>query len=312
MALVTSDRAGAIAAKPARLSDLGRHERRAAWLFLLPNLIGFVVFTSGPVLFSLFLGFMEWQILRPMRFAGLDNYYRLIFEDTLFHKVLWNTAVYTFTAVPLGILCSLGLALALNQGLRGQTVYRTMFFMPVVSSMVAVALLWRWLYNPEFGLINYLLTGIGVSNPPQWLSDEGWAMPSIIIMSVWKGMGYNMVIFLAGLQGIPQHLYEAAQVDGANRWTRFRHITIPMLSPTTFFVVVIALIHSFQVFEQALVMTEGGPADATHTLVLFIYRNAFQFFKMGYAAAAAWVLFLIVFLLTMIQVRFQKEWVHYE
>lgn len=290
-----------------RRSDVG-----VALLFLAPNLIGFLVFTARAVIEAFRLSFYRADLLTPEIWVGLDNYRRLLFTDDLFRKILFNTAYYTFGSVPLTIIAGLLLAVLVNAPLRGMTLFRTAFFMPVVSSVVAVSLLWQWLYNSDFGLINETLRWLGVRNPPIWLSDPRWAMPALIIMSVWRQAGYNMVIFLAGLQGIPQHLYEAAEIDGANRWQRFWAITLPLLSPTTFFVLVISIIGSFQVFDQALILTNGGPADATHTVVMYIYNQGFQFFKMGYAAAVAWVLFLIIFVLTILQWRYQRRWVHYE
>lgn len=301
---------GASRARGQRLT-LKSREAITGYLFLAPNLIGFLAFTAFPVAMSFALGFLEWDLLSPPRFVGLGNYARLFAEDRLFLKVMWNTVYYTLGSVPLGFMGSLGLALAMNQRLRGIVFFRTAFFVPVVSSGVAIAMLWIWLYHPYFGLVNGFLDVIGVRGPG-WLADPRWALPAIIFMSVWKSVGYNMVIFLAGLQGIPQHLYEAAEIDGAGRLARFRYVTIPMLTPTMFFVVVMSIIGSFQVFEASLIMTNGGPADATRTLVLYIYNNAFQYFKMGYGAAMAWVLFAILFLATTVQMRLQREWVQYE
>lgn len=292
--------------------QLRRSDAGVALLFLLPNLLGFLVFTARAVIEAFRLSFYRADLLTPEVWVGLSNYQRLLFNDELFRKVLVNTAYYTFGSVPLAIIVGLLLAVLVNTQLRGITVFRTAFFMPVVSSVVAVSLLWQWLYNSDFGLINEALRAIGLRNPPIWLSDPRWAMPALIIMSVWRQAGYNMVLFLAGLQGVPVHLYEAAEIDGANRWQRFWSITLPMLSPTTFFVLVISIIGSFQVFDQALILTNGGPADATHTVVMFIYNQGFQYFKMGYAAAVAWILFALIFLLTLFQWRYQRQWVHYE
>ena len=294
-----------------RRFSLRAREALTGYLFLAPNIIGFLAFTAFPVAMSFALGFLEWDLLSPPKFAGLDNYSRLFTQDKLFLKVLWNTVYYTLGSVPLGFICSLGLALAMNQKLRGIVFFRTAFFVPVVSSGVAIAMLWIWLYHPYFGLLNGFLSLLSIRGP-NWLTDPKWAMPAIIIMSVWKNVGYNMVIFLAGLQGIPQHLYEAAEIDGAGLGARFRYVTIPMLTLTMFFVIVMSVIGSFQVFEASLIMTNGGPADATRTLVLYIYNNAFQYFKMGYGAAMAWVMFAILFVATAVQMRLQREWVEYE
>jgi multiple sugar transport system permease protein len=287
-------------------------EAIAAYLFLLPNMLGFVIFTVLAVAASAVISLTNWDLLSPAKFVGLANYQRLLTNDPLFHKVLVNTFYFTFVSVPLAVILSLVLALALNQGLRGVTVFRTIYFLPVITSMVVVALIFRWFYNPDFGVLNYVLFKIGINNPPNWLANRQWAMPAIIIMAVWKQLGYNMVIFLAGLQAIPTNLYEAASIDGAGKWERFRHITIPMLTPTTFFIVVISIIHSLQVFDAVLVLTEGGPANATRTIVYHIWQQAFQFLQMGYAAAVAWVLFFMIFLVTMLQWKLQGRWVHYE
>jgi multiple sugar transport system permease protein len=226
-------------------------------------------------------------------------------------KVLWNTFYYTIVNVPLNMTIALGVAVLLNQKLRWVSIYRAAYFLPVVSSTVAASLIWTWLFSPNFGPINYFLEGIGIPGPA-WLGSTTWAMPAVIIMSVWKGFGINMLIFLAGLQGIPQELEEAAMIDGANRWQRFWRVTWPLLTPTTFFVLVVSCIASFQVFEQVFVMSDGGPAYTTTVLGLFIYLNAFRYNNMGYAAAAAYVLFTIIMLITLAQFRLQERWTSYE
>jgi multiple sugar transport system permease protein len=293
-----------------------RQEALAACLFLLPNIIGFVVFTAGPVLAALGISLVSWNLLNPPQWVGLGNYIALI-RDADFMASLRATLYYTLASVPLGIVLSLALAVALNQKIRGIGIYRTIYFIPVVSSLVAVSLMWRWMYNPTAGILNYgldrLFTFLHLHiTPPDWLQSTTWAMPAIVIMSVWKGLGYNMVIYLAGLQGVPTSLYEAAEIDGATGWSKFRYITLPLLTPTTFFVLIMSFISSFQVFEQAYIMTAGGPARATVTAVYYIYQNGFQWYKMGYASAVAWVLFAIIMVLTMIQWRYQSRWVFYE
>jgi multiple sugar transport system permease protein len=282
------------------------------YLFLAPDLAGTLVFAVGPVLAALGLGLFAWDILTPPRFVGLDNYRTLLIDDPVFRQVLLNTSAYVLGTVPLRTVLALLVAIALNQQLRALSLFRAAFFLPTITSAVAAATVWRWIYEPNFGLLNSLLYAIGVQHPPTWLSSPAWAMPALILLGIWQGLGFQMVIFLAGLQGIPAHLYEAASIDGAGWWARFRHITVPLISPTTFFVVIISVIGSYQVFDQAYVLTEGGPGYATTTLVYYIYTYAFQFFKMGYAAAIAWVLFAIVFLLTVIQFRLQARWVQYE
>jgi multiple sugar transport system permease protein len=296
--------------RPRRGHRLRRTEALWAFAFLAPDFVGFLTFTLVPVVASLALSFVSWNLIRSPRWVGFENY-ATAFGDPLFWKVTFNTVYYTVGSVPTGVALSLGLAVILNQKLRGVALLRTLYFLPVVSSTVAVALVWRWLYEPDFGVINYALSWFGVS-PIGWLTTTEWAMPAVILMSIWKGIGYNMVIFLAGLQGIPRHLYEAAAVDGATAWQRFWHITVPLLSPTTFFVTVIAVIGSFQVFSQVYIMTSGGPAESTSTIVYYIYQKGFQEFDMGYASALAWLLFAVIFVFTLVQFRLQREWVYYE
>lgn len=290
--------------------SLAAREALTAYLFVLPGLAGFLVFMVIPVVVSLGLSLFEWELLLPPRFAGLSNYQALL-KDKQFHQVLRNTVYYVAGVVPLNIVMSLGLALWLNQRLRMIGFYRSVFFLPVVTVTVAVSLIFKFMYEPQVGLINTALRALGLPGP-NWLGTTAWAMPALTLMSVWKGFGYNMVLFLAGLQGIPRTVYEAASIDGAGTWQRFRHITLPLLSPTTFFAVVMTIISSFQVFDQARVMTNGGPASATNTIVLYIFQNGFEYFKMGYASAVAWVLFAAIFLLTLLQMRLQRQWVHYD
>jgi multiple sugar transport system permease protein len=311
--MATTLKAGArpVTARSGGFSPLRRQETITGYLFLLPNILGFLIFSSVPVLVTLAISLLDWDLIRAPRFVGLDNYIKLLTDDALFRKVLFNTGYYVLGTVPAGVILSLLLALAMNANVKGIAFYRAIFFIPVISASVAVAMMWRWLYNTDFGLINVLLTSIGLKGIP-WLSSTAWAMPSVIIMAIWKSLGYNMLIFLAGLQGIPIHLHEAAAIDGANSFQRFRYITVPLLAPTTFFVLIISGINSFQVFDLAFVLTRGGPGDATNTMVMYIYNQAFQFFHMGYAASIAWVLFAIIFVVTLCQHQLQKRWVHYE
>ncbi len=280
-----------------------------AFIFLAPNLIGFLAFLLIPVVASFGLSFVEWDLLSPMKWVGFKNYIGL-FHDQVFLRVLWNTVYYTLGTVPVGIALSLLLAIALNKKLRGMKIYRALYFLPVISSYVAVAVVWQWLYNAEFGLLNYLLSLIGIRGP-SWLSSTKWAMPAVMVTSIWKQLGFNMLLFLAGLQGIPSTYYEAAEIDGAGKWTQFSRITVPLLSSTTFFVVVMSIINSFQVFDQVFIMTEGGPARSTSVLVHYLYQNAFEYFKMGNASAIAYILFFLVFLITMLQMKFSDNWVIY-
>ncbi|HYU17351.1 MAG TPA: sugar ABC transporter permease [Chloroflexota bacterium] len=286
------------------------HQTLTAYLFLLPNIVGFLAFSALPVLAALVLSLYDWDLLLGRSFVGLGNFRQLL-DDAVFRAAFVNTFYFSAVSVPLSVGLGLAAALLTNQTLRGVTIFRGIFLLPYVTITVALSLVWKWLYLPNVGLMNQLLALVGIAGPA-WLVDPIWAMPGLILMSAWKSFGYNMVLFLAGLQSIPQHLYEAAMIDGATAWRRFLHVTLPMLSPTTFFVVVIALINSFQVFDQALIMTNGGPGTATTTLVLHIYQVGFQSFHMGYAAAVAWVLFAVVFAFTVVQFRAQRRWVTYE
>jgi multiple sugar transport system permease protein len=303
------DRAAAGATRP-RFSAKW-HETRAGYLFLLPNIIGFLLFSLLPVGATLVISTLNWDLIQEPKFVGLQNYVTLFRDDTIFHQVAGNTAYFVVGVVPASIVLSLLLALAMNTRLRGISLFRAIFFIPVITSSVAVAMLWRWLYNTDYGLINVGLHALGLPVIP-WLSSTRWAMPAVIIMAVWKNLGYNMIIYLAGLQGIPPTLYEAAALDGAGGWARFKDITLPLLGPTTFFILIISIINSFQVFDLAFILTHGGPGIATNTIVMYIYDQGFQYFQMGYAAAIAWVLFIVIFLITLLQMRFQKLWVHYD
>jgi multiple sugar transport system permease protein len=284
-----------------------RSIRHVGWLalFLGPSLGGLLVFTVGPVLASLALTVYEWDLLTPPRFVGAANFERLL-HDRAFRSALVHTLTFIAGYVPLVMVLALLMALALNTRLPGVAAVRTAFFLPVVSSWVAVALLWSWLFNPRYGLINYLLGLLGI-NGPGWLFDRAWAMPAIILTSVWKDLGFVMVIFLAGLQAIPADYHEAAALDGAGPMRRLWDVTLPLLAPTTFFVSVISIINSFQVFDQVWVMTEGGPAGATTVLVERIVRHAFSYGEMGYAATISWVLFALVFAVTLVQLRLQRR-----
>lgn len=280
-----------------------------AYLFIGPQVLGLLCFIVGPVLFSFMISFMQWDLGAKPEWIGLSNYSKQL-SDPTFWKVLNNTTLFAILNIPLTVIGALLLAIMLNQNIRGKVLFRAAFFIPAVTSSVAVALVWTWLYNPNFGLINSALSSIGIQGPG-WLSDLKWALPSIVIMTVWQGLGYNMILFLAGLQGVPSHLYEAAKIDGAGGWQRFWKITLPMISPTTFFVVIMLLIGSMQIFSEPYMMTKGGPADATNVLVLYIFNTAFQFFRMGEASAISFVLFLIIFIITLVQFKFSK-WVNYD
>lgn len=292
------------------ISRLVNSDAVAGYVLVLPAMIGLVLFSLGPIVASGLLSFTRWDGFTAPVWTGAENY-SLLFSDPLFWTALRNTAYYTIGSVVPSVVLSLLLAVAVNQKIRGVVIFRTLFFLPVISPPVAIAILWGWLYNAQYGLIDAVLNRIGLS-PIQWLSEPSTAMPAIIIMSIWSGLGYNMVLFLAGLQGIPQELYDAAKIDGANRWVLFRHVTVPLLSPTTFFIMVLAMISAFQLFDYVYIMTNGGPMYSTMSIVLYIYQMAFQNFKMGYASALAYVLFVIIALVTFVQFRLQRRWVHYE
>jgi multiple sugar transport system permease protein len=299
--------AGVIAAhKKLKLPGYKKGDGLAALLFLSPTLVVFGAFILFPVLFSFYLSFQQWNMFSgESTFVGLDNYSRL-FRSEEFWQVLKNTAIYTIGTIPLNMAFSLLIAYILNKKIAGKKFLRTAFFAPVIISPVAAALIWRWLYDPNFGLINYAIAifGIGAVN---WLNDPSAAMLALIIMGVWKTFGINMVLFSAGLQGIPDSYYEAAEIDGAGKFAKFWHITIPMLAPTTFFIMIMSMISSFQVFDIVYVLTSGGPLGSTKVLVFYVYEQAFKFFEMGYASAAAYVLFAILFILTMLQVKYMQK-----
>lgn len=289
---------------------LMRGERFWIWVFLAPVLIGLLLGSLGPVIAVIGLSFAEWEILTPPKFVGFENYQRL-FADHTFARALSNTLYYVMLMVPVTTVVAMLLALLMNQKLRAITWYRTAYFLPVVTSTVAVSLVWSWIYAKDFGLLNYLLRFFGVE-PIAWLSSSTWAMLAISIMSVWGNVGQGMIIFLAGLQAIPQSYYEAAEVDGANSRQKFFKITLPLITPSLFFYFIIIMIDAFQMFEQLYVMTRGRPTDVTVTIVYYIYRNAFRNFKMGYASTQAIVLFAIIMVLTLVYWRTQEKWVVYD
>jgi len=291
-----------------------------AYLFLLPSLLGFVLFVLLPVLASLGLSFVKWNMINPMsspKFVGLANFRQLLGSDQVFDDVVWNTAYFMITIVPLQLILGLLVALALNQSIRGALLYRVIYFMPVVTIIVAGAIVFQFMLNRNFGLISNLFWSLGEwtglpIQPPDFLGSTKWSKPSVVMLTIWKNVGFTMVIYLAALQGVPQELYDAANADGATTWQRFRHVTMPLISPTTFFLFVIQMIGAFQLFTEAFVMTAGGPANSTLTVVYYIYQNAFEYMKMGKASAIAWFLFLFIFLFTLLQTRLQSRWVHYE
>jgi multiple sugar transport system permease protein len=285
--------------------------KKALWVsaFLGPSLLALLAFSIGPMLGTVWVSLQEWNLIRDARFIGLGNY-RELWGDEDFHRALRNTLYYLVGYLPLVMAGGLGLALLVNSRLKGVALFRAMYFLPVVTSWVVVALLWKWLLNPSDGLVNWLLGLVGIDGPGWWTSRT-WAMPSVIVASAWKDLGFVMVILLAGLQSIDETLYEAAKLDGAGAWQRLRSITIPMLTPSLFFVTVISLINGFQVFDQVWVMTEGGPAGSSTVVVEQIVKNTFSFGRAGYASAMSVVLFVIILIVTAAQLRLQKRWVFY-
>ena len=286
--------------------------RRRAWegrLFALPFLLGFLAFWLYPLAYSVYLAFQEWDLLSPPRFVGAENFAQLLTDESI-RLSIYNTSYYTFLGVPLQLALALGLALLLNVKIRGQAIYRLLFYLPAMTPIVASAVVWMQILHPEFGILNSFLRGIGLE-PVNWLFEPRAAKPAFILMTLWA-VGPQMVIFLAGLQGVPESLYEAAAIDGANRRQRFARITLPMISSITFFNLVVGIIASFQVFTTSFIMTNGGPQNATLFLVLYLYRNGFQYFKMGYASAIAWMLFVLIAAFTVLQFRLARRWVHEE
>jgi multiple sugar transport system permease protein len=298
-------------AAPARRSRLSIRAREAldCYVFIAPAVLGLLLFYLGPMAASFWLSLTDYDLLTPPVWVGLQNY-RDLWNDAVFWTSLRVTAIYSFVSVPLVLALGLFLAVLLNQRFRGVTAFRAIFYLPTVMSGVAVARLWSWIFNAEFGLLNLGLDKIGIRGPA-WLTDERWALPALIMTSLWTAGG-GMLIFLAGLQGIPEDLYEAAELDGAGRWSRFWTVTLPMISHVTFFNLVLGLIGALQVFTEAFVMTQGGPNNATLLLSVQLYRNAFEYLKMGYASAIAWIMFMIVLVLTLLVFRSAPFWVHYQ
>lgn len=292
-----------------QLSGQGRLERRWGIILAMPAILGFVIFTIGPMLASVFFSLTDWTIGSSPSFIGIDNY-RTLAGDELFWKSLSVTTYYTLATVPIGLIVGFAIAMLLNQQVRGLAIWRTIYYVPTLVPAIANALLWIWIFNPDFGLLNSLLRQAGAPTS-QWIYSETMAVPSLVLMSTW-GFGNAMVIFLAGLQGVPRHLYEAVSIDGGGAWQRFRHVTLPMMTPTIFYNLVTGVIGTFQVFNQAYVMTDGGPNNATLFYIFYLYRTAFTESQMGYASALAWVLFMVIMVVTFLLFRNARRWVYYE
>lgn len=278
----------------------------AGWIFILPALIGTFIFIIIPVICSFGLSFTKWDLLNPIEFVGLNNY-KLIFAEPLFIKILINTIVFAVATSIFGVIIPLILAAILNSKIRGAEFYKTAYFLPFITPMIVVGVVWEWIFDPNIGLLNKVL-----HMNIQWLYDPHWAMPALILISVWKLIGYNMVIFLSGFASISESLFEAAKIDGANSFQTFKNVTVPLLSPTIFFVIIITAISSFQVFDLIYLMTQGGPLDSTNVLVYSIYKNAFEYFNIGKASAIAYVLFVVILILTLIQWNLRKKFVYNE
>lgn len=295
-----------------RWSRAKRRENLWGYLFLTPWLIGFFGLFIGPGLASLYLSLTEYDVLSAPRFVGFNNYVRMFTNDNLFYPSLWRTFYFAGLGVPLGVIGSMFLAILLNQKLRGVSFYRTLFFMPSLVPLVASVVLWRWLLDTDFGIVNQTLRGFGMDNPPGWFTDRQWAIPSLIGLRLWASVGgTQMIIFLAGLQGIPNELYDAASIDGANEWQKTTNVTIPMLTPTIFFNTVLGIIAALQTFAAAFIATEGGPGFATWFFSLHIWKQAFDYWNMGYASALAWFFAIVIIALTIVQLKLSKRWVFY-
>ena len=288
------------------LQNIFNNERFAGWVFILPALLGTLIFILIPVICSFGLSFTKWDLLNPIQFVGLDNY-KEIFSEALFFKIFWNTVVFAISTSVLGVIIPLILACILNSKIRGSEFYKTAYFLPFITPMIVIGVVWEWIFDPNIGLLNHILH-LHIN----WLYDTHFAMPALIIVSVWKLIGYNMVIFLSSLSGISQSMFEAAKIDGATPFQTFKNVTIPLLSPSIFFVVIITAISSFQVFDLIYLMTQGGPLDSTNVLVYAIYKNAFEYFNVGKASAIAYVLFFIILVLTLVQWSLRKKLVYSE
>ncbi len=292
-----------------RYSRQQRHDLIAGVLFALPAILGVLIWVAYPILASVYFSFTSYSILQPPRWSGLENYVTLLTDDPLFYKTLYNTAFIAVFTIPLSIVIAMALAMLLNLKVRGQAFYRTIFYLPTIVPFVASSVLWLWIFNPQYGILNTILWYMSIQGPG-WISDPAWSKPSLIIMNLWS-VGTWMVIYLAGLQDTPQELYEAAELDGATPWQKTIHLTLPFMSPYILFSMILMLIGVFQYFTQVFVMTNGGPADSTRVYAMYLYQNAFVFFKMGYASAMAWIMFVIVVLLTVAIFRTSARRVYY-
>lgn len=294
------------------LAPRKRWQNFYGYLFLTPWLLGFLGLFLGPGIYSLYLSLTKYDVLSPPTFIGLDNFIKMFTDDPLFWPSIGRTIYYAGVGVPLGVMGSMFLAILLNNKIRGLATYRTLFFMPTLVPIVASVVLWKWLLNDDFGVVNQALRSLGMADPPGWFGDRRWAIPSLIMMGLWQGIGgTRMIIFLAGLQGIPEELYDAAAIDGAGSWEKLWNVTLPMLTPTIFFNLILGIIGGLQTFTAAFVATEGGPGFATWFFSLHLYKQAFDYWNMGYAAALAWFFAVVIVSLTIWQMRLSTRWVFY-
>ncbi len=298
------------ATRPARKLSLARQEALWFYVFVSPWLVGFVLWVAGPMLASLYLSFTSYQITEPPNWVGLGNYERL-FADPLFWQSLKVTAYFTFLSVPLSVACAVVVAMLLNQPIPFLSAWRTIYYLPSITSVVAIALMWSWIFNPNFGLLNVTLYSATGVQGPGWLTDTRWVVPTFVLMSLWT-FGGPMLIYLAAIQGIPTQLYEAAEIDGASKVRQMLSITIPLITPVIFFNLVINIINSFQSFTNAYIITQGGPNYASYFYIYYLFQNAFSYFLMGFASAQAWVLFVVIISLTALALWSQRHWVYYE
>jgi len=305
----------ALARRIIRIGRLKVSEQRMidhldGWLFILPAVLGVIAFNFFPIALSFFASFTRWDAITPPEFVGTENYTTMFTRDSFFRLTFQNTLFYVFAKIPFTVVIALVLALLTKREVFGIKFFRTAFYTPVVTTTIAIGIVWTWILSGQFGVLNYFLGLVGI-NGPDWLADTSWAMIGIVIVSIWHDVGYPMVIYLAALQGIPESLYEAAEIDGATTWQKARSITIPLVSPATFFIIILQFISSFQIFGLIYIMTGGGPANSTNVFIYYLYQNAFAWWKMGYASALAWFLFMVIGAITLFQWRMQKRWVFY-
>ena len=294
-------------AKPAKIKRIARWEEQIwGYAFIFPNLLSTVVFLFIPLIYSIYISFMQWDMIRPPKYIGLANYSVKLMQDTQFFLALKNTVIFSAISIPLGIALAILVAYLLSGHLHGNTVFRSIVFLPVIMSTVAVSMIWKWLLNGDYGVVNYLLSLVGI-NGVHWLGDAKYAMGTIIAISIWKNLGFNVVILIAAFKDVPSRYFESAALDGANEWQKLTLISLPLIAPSVFFVTIMSVINSFQVFDLIYNLTMGGPNGATTVLYYLVYQNAFKFFDMGYASALSWIVFAIIFVFTILQMRMKRD-----